>query len=176
MTDDSDSDLFSKAMNGVTPLSELERGGKVQAESAKPRPVPRQIANIEDLAPDSYVDSGADAELEAADEQSFARSGVQAMVLRKLRRGDFPAEDQIDLHGMNASDARKYVHDFLNYAAEQNMRAVRVVHGKGHHSQQGPVLKRKIGQWLRQRDDVLAYVSANQAAGGSGALYVLLSR
>jgi DNA-nicking Smr family endonuclease len=56
------------------------------------------------------------------------------------------------------------------------LRAVRIVHGKGNHSQQGPVLKRQIGHWLRQRGDVLAYVSARQTDGGAGALYVLLSR
>ena len=37
-----------------------------------------------------------------------------------------------------------------------------------------PVLKRKVGNWLGQRDEVLAFVQARPEDGGGGAVMVLL--
>ena len=53
---------------------------------------------------------------------------------------------------------------------------VRIVHGKGHRSDFGPVLKRMVDRLLRQLDDVLAFCSARQMDGGTGAVMVLLKR
>ncbi|MFQ5981873.1 MAG: Smr/MutS family protein, partial [Woeseiaceae bacterium] len=56
-------------------------------------------------------------------------------------------------------------------------RCVRVVHGKGLGSgERGPVLKRKVDKWLSEWDSVLAFVSARQVDGGTGACYVLLKK
>jgi DNA-nicking Smr family endonuclease len=178
MTDDSDKHIFASAMKGVIPLAKTKGDDRVsQTDSKKPKPIPRFSRQAEsDLAADMPNANAADIEIDAGDDLRFARDGVQPMVLRKLRRGDYPIQDQIDLHGMNALEARRYVDDFLDYAASEGYRAVRIVHGKGNHSQQGPILKRHIGVWLRKRNNVLAYVSAQQADGGTGALYVLLAR
>jgi DNA-nicking Smr family endonuclease len=52
---------------------------------------------------------------------------------------------------------------------------VRIVHGKGLHSETGvPVLKNLVDRLLRQRADVLAFHSAPPAQGGRGAVLVLL--
>lgn len=178
MTEDSDKHLFASAMKGVTPLVKAS-GGEAASESkrSKPKPIPRTSQtraselDIELLALDDH-----DTEIQAVDELRFARHGVQPSVLRKLRRGEIPIQDQIDLHGMNLQEARQYVNDFLDYSISQGHRAVRIVHGKGRHSQQGPILKRNVGAWLRHRNEVLAYISARQVDGGTGALYVLLTR
>jgi DNA-nicking Smr family endonuclease len=53
---------------------------------------------------------------------------------------------------------------------------VRIVHGKGLHSPQGPVLKGMVERLLSQRADVLAYASPPAAHGGTGALLALLAR
>jgi DNA-nicking Smr family endonuclease len=52
---------------------------------------------------------------------------------------------------------------------------VRIIHGKGRGSGEQPVLKQKANQWLRQKDEVLAFVTAPRWDGGTGAVYVLLS-
>jgi DNA-nicking Smr family endonuclease len=52
---------------------------------------------------------------------------------------------------------------------------VRIIHGKGLRSgPSGPVIKRRIGRWLRRRNEVLAYCSARPVDGGTGAIYLLL--
>jgi DNA-nicking Smr family endonuclease len=52
---------------------------------------------------------------------------------------------------------------------------VRVIHGKGLSSKdREPVLKTRIGNWLIQRADVLAFCQARPEEGGSGAVVILL--
>jgi DNA-nicking Smr family endonuclease len=52
---------------------------------------------------------------------------------------------------------------------------VRVIHGKGLGSPgKAPVLKHKVHRWLVQKSEVVAFVQAQPAQGGAGALVVLL--
>jgi DNA-nicking Smr family endonuclease len=105
----------------------------------------------------------------------YHRPGVQQSVLRKLRRGQFPLEDELDLHGLTVAQARERLAAFLARAGGQRLRCVRVIHGKGFSSPgMRPVLKPQVRYWLRQDERVLAYADAPPNAGGSGALYVLL--
>lgn len=105
----------------------------------------------------------------------YHRPGVQQGLLRKLRRGQFPLEDELDLHGLTLTQARARLAAFLARAGGQRLRCVRVIHGKGFSSPgMRPVLKPQVRYWLRQDERVLAYAAAPAHAGGGGALYVLL--
>jgi DNA-nicking Smr family endonuclease len=114
---------------------------------------------------------------EATNETTFVRSGVQISVLRKLRRGTIPIEDEIDLHGYSTSEAEMKLHAFLLKRGPDRQRAVRVIHGKGLRSPNGKsVLRHKTQQWLRQCNAVLAFCPAPLTHGGTGALHVLLRK
>jgi DNA-nicking Smr family endonuclease len=105
----------------------------------------------------------------------FARQGVAAAVLARLRRGQYRVETQIDLHGLTATQAREALREFLQAMQREQARCVRVIHGKGRRSGHlGPVLKPAVQAMLQKIDAVLAYASARPADGGTGALYVLL--
>jgi DNA-nicking Smr family endonuclease len=76
---------------------------------------------------------------------------------------------------MRSDEARALLVVFLNEALSKGYRCVRVVHGKGYRSpNREPVLKKKMAQWLQQRNEVLAYCQAPLADGGSGATVILL--
>ncbi len=106
---------------------------------------------------------------------SYTRSGVGADVVRKLRKGRWPVQDELDLHGLRRDDARERIGEFLHRATRRNYRCVRVIHGKGLGSKdQEPVLKSMVHSWLVQKDEVIAFCAAGPAAGGDGALIVLL--
>ncbi|HET9679671.1 MAG TPA: Smr/MutS family protein [Gammaproteobacteria bacterium] len=169
---DNEVDLFRASMRGVRPLSAPKR---VERPKPAPKPVPRQTqrehARVlqESLIVDD-PDPGNDAE-------SWLKAGVQTRILRKLQRGQFRRDAELDLHGLTAAAARAEVQTFLNQAVRFDEQCVRIVHGKGLGSgNRGPVLKRQLGGWLRKRADVLAYCGARAADGGSGATYVLLRR
>lgn len=107
----------------------------------------------------------------------FRRPSVGRRTMRRLARGGFSLQAEADLHGMTAAEARDALRAFLDDCQERGYTCVRVVHGKGRGSgARGPVLKRKVDRWLRQWDGVLAFVSARQVDGGTGAVYVLLRR
>jgi len=113
--------------------------------------------------------------LETCDELLFSRSGLQHKVLRKLRRGQYAIGAELDLHGCTVVEARNLLVAFLNSCRHEQIRCVRIIHGKGNRSlQRQPILKGKVNYWLQQRDEVLAFCSARPVDGGAGAIYVLL--
>jgi DNA-nicking Smr family endonuclease len=106
---------------------------------------------------------------------SFRRAGVRIQVMRRLRRGLYPVEDELDLHGHNQAAARELLADFIARSRDGGCRCVRIIHGKGYRSgARGPILKTAVNLWLRRHMDVMAFVSARAIDGGAGAVYVLL--
>ena len=125
------------------------------------------------------LSDGFDAEtlLDTDDALSYRRAGIGTDVTRKLRRGGWSIQGQVDLHGLRREDAREALVDFIKDAARMGWRCVRVVHGKGLGSPgKTPVLKGKVQSWLVQKQEVLAFVQARPAHGGAGALVVLLAQ
>jgi DNA-nicking Smr family endonuclease len=112
--------------------------------------------------------------LETDEHLSYRRPGIGTDVTRKLRRGDWAIQRQLDLHGLRTEDAREALGQFIREAHQQGIRCVRVVHGKGLGSPgKTPVLKGRVQSWLAQKKEVLAFVQARPAEGGAGAVVVL---
>jgi len=169
-----DAKLFRASVAGVTPLP-----GPSRIEHELPRPRPASARRPHDdrqalkdgLSDHLPWDTGG----EAGEELSYARNGIGAQTLRKLRRGHWIIQDELDLHGLTVDEARELMVDFLDQCMRRGLRCVRVIHGKGLGSRNGePVLKRRVAGWLMQRDEILAYCQARRADGGSGAVVVLL--
>jgi DNA-nicking Smr family endonuclease len=114
--------------------------------------------------------------LDTDDALSFRRPSVGTEVTRKLRKGDWAIQREIDLHGLRSDEARLALTTFIREAHKYGIRCVRVVHGKGLGSPgKTPVLKSKVHSWLVQKNQVMAFVQAKPAEGGAGALVVLLT-
>jgi DNA-nicking Smr family endonuclease len=113
--------------------------------------------------------------LDTDEHLSFRRPGVGLDVVQKLRKGKWSIQRQIDLHGLRSDEAREALGGFIRESHKQGIRCVRVVHGKGLGSPgKTPVLKDKVQRWLVQKAEVVAFVQAQPAQGGAGALVVLL--
>lgn len=169
-----DSALFRDLVANVTPLP--GRGG-AEIERPRPRPVPAQRllddqAALRDSLSDHIPwDTGA----ETGEELAFQRNGISPQTLRKLRRGHWVIQDELDLHGLTTVEARILMAEFLNHCVRNGLRCVRIIHGKGLRSRnREPVLKQKVANWLMQRDEILAFCQARRTEGGSGAVAVLL--
>ncbi len=127
-------------------------------------------------APRSAVTSSTDGDAHGPDED-FAVPGVNHAELRKLKRGDYPAQDRQDLHGMTAADACSSAGRFIDESRHRQYRCVCIVHGRGLHSEgKVAVLKPSVRAFLRSHRSVLAYADAPRSDGGTGAVYVLLRR
>lgn len=172
--DDPDDKVFRDAMRGVRKLAP-----RVQ-RPARPKP-PAEArftrADEKEVLVESLLEPDDPALLETGDELRFRRPGIPEAVLKKLRRGAYAVDAEIDLHGMTAVEARAAMKGFIEQAVARRMQCVRIVHGKGRRSgPRGPVLKNVVNLWLQRTDAVLAFGSPPPVHGGSGAVYVLLRR
>ena len=169
-----DKALFRSQMTDVTQL----RHDKINPKPKNTKPIPKRSQSDEELvAIDMMSDNYDDIDVEAEEALHFVRDGIQSTVMRKLKRGQFPIEGEIDLHGLNVDAARQAISTFLPLCQSENRRCIRIIHGKGLSSKRkGPVLKTMVNRWLRQRNDVLAFTSAQPNHGGTGAIYVLLKK
>jgi DNA-nicking Smr family endonuclease len=169
---DTDAEAFRAAVRDVTPLAQTTPTGLAQP---KPRARLRRAvgAAAENLDETMPLVGGADVTGDTA--LTFARAGVRIQVMRRLRRGLYPVEDELDLHGLSQTAARDRLADFIARSRDHGRRCVRIIHGKGYRSgARGPVLKTAVNLWLRRHSDVMAFASARAIDGGAGAMYVLL--
>ena len=170
----SDKDLFIRAAGAVKPLPDKR---KLHHKPAPKIPPAMQYQRDEKAVLKEAISDEFDVStlLECDEHLSFRRPGIGPDVTRKLRRGDWSIQRQIDLHGLRRDDAREALSLFIREAHKQGIRCVRVVHGKGLGSPgKAPVLKSRVHSWLVQKNEVLAFVQAKPADGGAGALVVLL--
>jgi DNA-nicking Smr family endonuclease len=172
--DPDDSALFR---HSVGPVRRIHAHPPV-GTGRRPAPIPSQrLADERQVLNEMGSLEFDPADIETGDEILHRGAGLQDRQFRRLRRGQFRIEGELDLHGFTADAARTAVAAFIARARQDGKRCVRIIHGKGRRSHQGrPVLKTRVQHWLRQRSDVLGYCSALPADGGTGAVYVLLKR
>lgn len=171
----SDSEAFRAAMQDVRRIVPVKRFARHKRRAVASRqeedPAKEQLEHLENSRmeihhhPD-YVEGG--------------NGSWDRRLLRRLRRGDFSIQENLDLHGFTQEEARAELDKFLRECCRRGLSCVRVVHGKGNNSPQGmAVLRQKVPEWLSTRTNaryVVAFTSASFRDGGSGATYVLLKR
>ena len=169
---DEDTDLFQEMMEGVKPLSQEKidpDSAPILPKAKRPEQAVKQHLKFGELDFAPAV---------ASDETlSFARTGVQQKIMTKLKKGQFPIQSKIDLHGSTVNQAGAKLQHAINVAVANKQRCVLVVHGRGKGSfDSKPAIKTHVNQWLRSSSNVLAFCSAQSQHGGTGAVYVLLKR
>ena len=168
-------DLFKRAAGAVKPIRQPPRV-PLASEQPAPIPVQQQLDDQRVLLESLSDEFDASTLLDVDDAMSFRRPGIGTDVTRKLRKGHWSIQRELDLHGLRRDDAREVLGAFIRDAHKQGIRCVRVVHGKGLGSPgKVPVLKGKVHSWLIQKNEVLAYVQARADEGGAGAVVVLLA-
>ncbi len=165
---------------GVEPISSSERAlfraavkqlEPAPADPAAPAPTPGEARRRDRARPDTASAGICETEF------SFRRSGVSIRHIKRLCRGGYAVQKELDLHGQTRESARLEVQAFLKQCGQNRYWRVRIIHGKGLHSPGGnPVLKGEIGSWLKQSLQVMAYWPSSAGAGASGALDILLKR
>lgn len=164
---DGDEQAFRDAMQGVK---------RIEDDLPTPYRRRRRPEPLNLPTGDEIDEEFADLAIETGDFLEFRRPGIQHRVFADLGRGVIEPTGTLDLHGMRVREARPALARFLAQSMQTGRRCVRIIHGKGRGSNSPqPVLKQKVNQWLRQRDEVLAFVTAPRWDGGTGAVYVLLS-
>ncbi len=183
-----DSDLFRQTIGKV---HAVKNDKVLLTEGNKPKPYPRrtcsrQACGIHTIPGDKaqavnveeHLSGTAEIDVQTVgieDSLSFMAPGLQHNVLKKLRKGQFGLDAEIDLHGLTSNEAKRQLLHFLHDCIEDGCRCVHIIHGKGYRSADNhPVLKNNLNLWLRQHQSVQAFCSAPPKDGGTGAVFVLL--
>lgn len=179
--DSSSEDDFAKAMADVAPLKKGQRlvepaatGPAVSAIARDNRraaalgltdkadPNPLTLGDVPPVAPQAVLE--------------WKKDGVQQAVFAKLRAGQYPIDDDLDLHGLTVKEARSAVYGFIKRALSRDQRTLLIAHGRGEKSATPARLKSYLAAWLPELPEVIALHSALPRQGGTGALYVMLKK
>jgi len=170
--DDDERELFR---NSVGPVRRIQ-GDRHLSRRPAARPVPTQREADEAAVLDELARAPIDFDaIESGEELQWLRPGLQTRILKRLRRGHWRIQDEIDLHQMNTEAAANSIRAFLLDAERDGLSCVKIIHGKGLRSgPDGPRLKRLTARLLSRTGTVCAFSSAPARDGGTGAVYVLL--
>ena len=174
--------LFQEEMSDVIPLpKDKEIIVKVPGANLRPpHPAPdderEAMAHLRGLIKGDY-----ELDISFSDEyMAGSVKGLDRKTMKRLKRGEFPVKDYVDLHGLTKPEAEARVKDFLVKSHKMGHRCVLIVHGRGLNSPDSfPVLKEGLPVWLNRgpvKKIVLAFSTARPYDGGTGAIYVLLRK
>ena len=177
-----DSQHFREAMSDVTPLSKDNKkiisgpGPNIKPSHPAPDDEQEAMTHLFEL-----VKGSIQMDITLTDEYiEGSVKGFSKKLMKRLKKGEFPIQDHIDLHGLTKQEAETKVKDFLVQSHKLGLRCVLIVHGRGLNSPDTfPVLKESVPIWLSRgqiRKIVLAFVTARPYDGGAGAVYVLLKK
>lgn len=174
---DDDTTLFKQALQGVTALKKHNQ--------AMIEPIKKPAIDAKTLAKRANAEGPLDTEMtELSDTQamlnpvgsqailSYRIGTLQHKVFEDLKAGNLRWYEAVDLHGCTIEEARSAVLQVIQMAQAENQNVVKIVHGKGPQA----ILKSYVNSWLRQHREVLAFVSAPEKQGGTGAVLILLKR
>lgn len=173
-----DAELFREAVGPVRALAP----SPPRPERPRPRPAARMAERDDAEARGEFARLLHADRIEGGDVLRYRRDEVPPHVLRRLQRGNYAVQDELDLHGADADTALRLLRDFMRESVQAGLGCIRIVHGKGMGSKGmgtggvAPVLKNLVDRQLRRRSDVLAFHSAPAAQGGTGAVLVLVRR
>ena len=126
---DDESRLFRTSIGDIRPLPD---NGKTVFPPDLPWPDLRQKrADTNPLSVDGLSDHIPQELAETGEEFYFLRPGVAPLTMKRLRRGHWAIQAELDLHGMTSDEARSCLAGFLDECKQLGLRCVRVIHGKG---------------------------------------------
>ncbi|NNH87815.1 Smr/MutS family protein [Acinetobacter terrae] len=172
-----DFDLFQKSMQGVKKMdtSNIAKIEKDKKKKNDAQTLAKRAAATGPMQTDNAELSDTQAMLNPVASQatlSYRIGTLQHKVFEDLKAGNLRWFEAVDLHGCTVEDARTAVLQIIQMAKDENQNVIKIVHGKGPEA----ILKTYVNGWLRQHRDVLAFVSAPEKQGGTGAVLVLLKR
>jgi len=172
-----DFDLFQKSMQGVKKMdtSNIAKIEKDKKKKIDAQTLAKRAAATGPMQTDHAELSDTQAMLNPVASQatlSYRIGTLQHKVFEDLKAGNLRWFEAVDLHGCTVEDARAAVLQIIQMAKDENQNVIKIVHGKGPEA----ILKTYVNGWLRQHRDVLAFVSAPEKQGGTGAVLVLLKR
>ncbi len=167
-----DEDLFAEAMRKVRPITPSKKVEVEKPRAKKKPPVSKQIHTVDikraqHMKPPQITD----------DPWRLVADGVSRERLKQLSSGRPPIDLTIDLHGATRDEALAILTSKVEEMLINGKRVLCIIHGRGLHSPDKPVLKEAVYRWLREGAYASSVLAAIPESGsGGGACRVLLRR
>lgn len=169
---DDEYNLFQKEFNDVAPLKQdkipPQRFSSKQNSALKPKNITEQ-AEIKQAAAAFEFSDGFEGYFDIEQPLKYVKSGADSHEVKRLRRGDYPPDLILDLHGLKKEQAKHEIAALIHAAQKQHVYCVSIMHGKGTFA-----LKKSIPNWLIQHPAILGFHQAPKEWGGQAALLVLI--
>jgi DNA-nicking Smr family endonuclease len=175
----SDEQTFLDAMKEVKEIKEFRSIPVYHKKRKIPTPVHKRVSphntalrGLEDIVRGrKYIDLSSTQEY-----VEWVHPDFSDHLLNDLHDGRYSVQDTLDIHGLILDEAEIEVDRFIRKSITKSLRCIKIIHGRGLRSPNGPVLKSAVVHWLsrRFRKYIVAFVTARRCDGGLGALYILL--
>ena len=106
-----EAEAFRAAVRDVKPLAQTAPADGLA--TSKPRVRRRDSPASVEQNLDEAMPLHSQATVSGGEPLLFQRAGVRLQVMRRLRRGLYPIDDELDLHGLSQTQARDRLADFL---------------------------------------------------------------
>jgi DNA-nicking Smr family endonuclease len=170
-----DKALFREHMRAVKPLNEKTKRAESPAP-VTPMPLKRKQPPVDIIKQNYFLSDYINDTVLSQSILSYSIPGFPGKRFRELKNGHIPWEAKLDLHGLKTDEARQSLCQFIQDQVQNNKRCILIIHGKGGHQGDAPVIKNLVNRWLPQFSEVVAFHSAQAKDGGYGAVYVFLKR
>lgn len=148
----------------------IERKSRAGNEAPAAGKSPGANTNTENPSEfEQYLNSHRISDKDAAHASEPVPPGVRRSAMRKME-----PEATLDLHGYFLEEALLHLQRFLTYCKSKGIRKILIIHGKGFHSVDGPVLRKGIRDFLSKSEDVGETGVPPRHHGGDGATWAIL--
>jgi DNA-nicking Smr family endonuclease len=171
-TDSDEPDLFKKEFKDIAPIkqdkippqrfSSKQNSGLKQKNKA-------DLTEIKQAAAAFEFSDGFEGHFDINRPLKYVNAEADSHEVKRLRRGDYPPDLILDLHGVKKEEAKHEIAALIHAAQKQHVYCVSIMHGKGTYA-----LKKSIPNWLIQHPAVMGFHQAPKEWGGQAALLVLI--
>lgn len=103
-----------------------------------------------------------------------AEEGQESKAEERRRLRAMKCEAVVDLHGLTRDEAWMRLESFFSDSVRRGLKKILIIHGKGVHSADDPILSRMVRLFLEQNPHAGESGASERASGGSGSTWVLL--
>ncbi|MCV2883099.1 endonuclease SmrB [Aestuariibacter sp. AA17] len=172
-----DDSMFREAFSDIVPIEQDKIPPPRKMSKQKSTVLQKNSAfnkeqnQLRQAAASFHFSDGFEAHFDMNGPLKYVKPGADSHEVKRLRRGEYPPDLILDLHGYKRDDAKLEIAALIETARKEHIHCVCIVHGIGSF-----VLKKTVPNWLVQHPSVLGFHQAPLEWGGQGALLVLIEQ
>jgi DNA-nicking Smr family endonuclease len=171
-TKNNGSDLFKDEFKDIAPIEQDKippQRFSIKQNSGLKQKNYKDLAEIKQAAAAFEFSDGFEGHFDINQPLKYVKPETDSHEVKRLRRGDYPPDLILDLHGIKKEEAKYEIAALIHVAQKKHVYCVSIMHGKGTY-----VLKKSIPNWLVQHPAVMGFHQAPKEWGGQAALLVLI--